>query len=116
MKSRIIFTLIISSAVFWSIILIGCIAGLIEIKKHPLKHGNMAKDKYGTLCMILNLTGGFVLFEILSCFIAFHIKSIMLIIILHIPAWWISAWTAHRILPHLMNRIADILSDNKTNL
>lgn len=113
MKSRIIFTLIISSAAFWSIIFIGCIAGLIERKKHPLKHGNPAKDKHGTLCMILNLTGGFMLFETLSLLIVLNIRSIILIIILHIPAWWISAWTAHRILPHLMNRIADILSDKK---
>lgn len=112
MKHYIIATMIISTVVFWIIIFIVLIYGYI-LNKRNIKQNRYEKDDlYGTLCFIFNLFGGFLLFELFSFAIAVFASSIILNIILHFPAWYITMWTAERIFPHIVNRLVGIFIDD----
>lgn len=82
------------------------INGYIDRKKRNVTYGKM--DRFGSICSVANLLCGFILFEIISFVIATSIKNIIVIILLHIVAWWGALWIAHRILPHIVNRIVSI--------
>lgn len=112
MKYHIILTMIISTFLFWIIFFITFVYGHILQKRSIKQYSYEENDLYGKLCLIFNLFGGFLLFELFSFLIAVFIKSIILNIILHFPAWYISIWTAHRILPHIVNYIIEIFVDS----
>lgn len=82
MKHYIIATMIISTAVFWGIMLIALIYGYILEKSDTQGKSNL----HGTLCFIFNLFGGFLLFELFSFAIAVFVGSVVFNIILHFPA------------------------------
>lgn len=84
------------------------IYAVYDRKKSSDNIKNYKSDKYGNLCVIFNLIGGFIVFEIFSFAIACFCKLITLNIIIHIPIWWLSMWIAQRILPHVINRIIGI--------
>ncbi|MCM1132585.1 MAG: hypothetical protein NC340_03845 [Ruminococcus flavefaciens] len=108
MKHYIIATMIISTAVFWGIILTALICGYI-IKKRDTRQDSYEKsDLHGTLCFIFNLLGGFLLFELFSLTIAVFTGSAVFNIILHFPAWYVAMWTAERIFPHIVNPLVGI--------
>lgn len=111
MKHYIIATMIISTVVFWIIFFTAFIYGYI-LKKRDTQQDNCEKsDLYGTLCFIFNLLCGFLSFEIFSFAIAVFIKSIILNIILHFPAWYIAMQAAERIFPHIVNPVVEIFVD-----
>lgn len=112
MKHYIILTMIISTILFWIIFFITFMYGYILQKRSIEQYSYEEDDLYGKLCLIFNLLGGFLLFELFSFVIAVFIKSIILNVILHFPAWYISMWTAHRILPHIVNRLVEIFVDS----
>lgn len=112
MRHYIIATMIISTAVFWIIILTAIIYGYILKKRDTHQNKYEKFDLYGTLCFIFNLLGGFLLFELLSLAIAVFVGSVIFNIILHFPAWYIAMWTAERIFPHIVNRLVGIFVDN----
>lgn len=107
MKHYIIATMIISTAVFWGIILIALIYGYI-LKRSDTQEKS---DLHETLCFIFNLFGGFLLFELFSLAIAVFVGSVVFNIILHFPAWYVAMWTAERIFPHIVNPLIEIFID-----
>lgn len=112
MKYYIIATMIISTIVFWIIFFIVLIYGYILKNRDTKQNKYEESDLYGTLCFIFNLFCGFLLFELFSFVIAMFVKSIILNVILHFPAWYISMWTAERIFPHIVNRLVGIFVDD----
>ena len=77
-------TMTISSIVFWVIMLITYIYAVYDRKKSSYIINDYKSDKYGKLCVIFNLIGGFIVFEIFSFAIACFCKLITLNIIIHI--------------------------------
>lgn len=107
MRHYIIATMIISTAVFWGIMLIALIYGYI-LKRSDTQEKS---DLHGNLCFIFNLFGGFLLFELFSLAIAVFVGSVVFNIILHFPAWYVAMWTAERIFPHIVNPLIEIFID-----
>ncbi len=106
MKLYIIITMIISTVIFWLIMLVAFIYAL-SLKKRDYDNYK-DNDLYGRLCMLFNLICGFLLFEVFSFSIGVYIKSIIMNIILHFPAWYVSMWTAQWIFPRIVNRLVGV--------
>jgi len=88
--------------------LITLIYGHAMKKREIERDNNKENDLYGKLCFTFNLLAGFIMFELFSFVIAAFIKSIILNVILHFPAWFISMWAAQWIFPHIVDRIVEI--------
>ncbi len=108
MKPYIITTMIISTVIFWTIMLVTFVYALFLRKRDSGYDSDKDNDLYGRLCMIFNLICGFLLFEVFSFIVAVCIKSIIMNVILHFPAWYVSMWTAQWIFPHIVNRIVEV--------
>ena len=105
-------TMLISSGIFWLIFLSAFIHGLIAKKKSAF--GTNADKKsvlYGNLCAVSNLLAGFLLFELFSFIVAVSGVPIIINIVLHILAWYVSMYAAHRYFPRVINRIVELFVD-----
>ncbi len=100
-------TLIISSAVFWLIALIFIIISAHRRKTPPM-HGKSQTDLYGDVCAVSNLFCGFLLFELLCAGTALLSRVSFIAVVLFLPAYFLSLWAAHRLFPHIVNRIVGI--------
>lgn len=108
MKTRIILTMILSSASLVIMFIAECVYSHINSKKDPFQANECkTKDTYGDVCFSVNSIGGFFIFEMFSFLISFFIENVFSIVFLHIPALWIALHCAHRVLPHINNRIVE---------
>ena len=101
----IIVTMAVSTAVFWLIPLILWVCAAFLKKRNPAPRKYEKMDPEGNLCGIFNLIGGFLVFELLSFLIAWSTKSVILNIILHIPALFAALWCAQWLCPYVVNPI-----------
>ena len=67
----------------------------------------MKKD-LGDLCTVFNLAAAFILFELLCAGIAVLCRYTGFAALLFLPAYFISLWAAHRVFPHIVNRIIGV--------
>ena len=107
MDTYTIATMAVSTAVFWLPALILGIRSKRRSQQQTVPYNVQSPDLADILREILNLFCGFLLFALFSFLIAKLTRSVILSIVLHLPAWWISLWCAHRVFPRAVNPLVD---------